>query len=254
MGDQGALFIKWLVAAISGGFLVLASFYAMLEREVEGWQGVLGMCLGVVLTALAISLAASPWYFPALTLMLFVGVLAYMLTLIDNRIRARRMIREDLARYREAIEFDDKNAAAHAFLGKLYRKQRRRREALAEYERAVELDPNDTESRSIVRALAEEVLGEPDLPRCPRCEAPLDPAAKTCLECGWSRSTVKGLRDVYASGWFKHTLLYAILISAGAWLLARILGTSVELTLTFLLVGWLVWLVLYFWWLLREMV
>lgn len=254
MVEGAVLLWKWMIAALLGGGLVLRSFYALLEGEVEGWQAVLGMSLGLVLTVMAVSLAASLWYYPVLVSIILAGVVAYMLGAIESRIRERRMLEDDAARFLQAIEFDEKNAAAHAFLARVYRKQGKLQDAVGEYERAVELDPHDQEARSDLRYLLARMQQADGPIRCPRCETPFDAAGKTCPECGWSRSTIKGLRDVYASGALKRALLYGLSLTAGVGIISLLLGVSVEYTLTFLLVGWLAWVVLYFWWLLRDVV
>jgi len=248
----GILLYKWLVASLVGGGLVLGSVYAILEREVEVWQGLVGILVGVTLTVIAVSLAMSPWYFSVLALIVLIGVIAHALRVMDTRIRERLMVEEDEQRFREAIEFDEKNAAAHAFLGRLYHREGRLQEALGELQRAAALDPNDARARSDLKALVEEMEARPAPPGCPRCESPLDASGKTCPQCGWSRSTVKGLRDIYAAGVLKRAVLYALLVSTGIGILGAILRIALAFTLTLLLVGWVVGVVLLFRWFLRQ--
>ncbi|UCH33566.1 MAG: tetratricopeptide repeat protein [Armatimonadota bacterium] len=250
--EEAVLLGKWIIASFIGGGLILRSIYAILEREVETWQGILGISTGFALAAVAISLAASPWYYPVLLLIVMVGVVAHMLTVIDNRIRARRMLEEDEARCHEAIEFDDKNAAAHAFLAAVYCKQGRFAEAVSEYERAVELDPHDIETESRLTRLIAEIGERQELPVCPQCESPLDASGATCPECGWSRSTLKGLRDVYASGAVKQGLIYGVIVSTAIGVLSAILGVSMPFTFLVLFIGWLAVLVLFFRWIFRQ--
>jgi tetratricopeptide (TPR) repeat protein len=239
------------VASLLGGALVLRSIYAILEREVEVWQGVLGITLGIALTSSAISLARSPWYFPVLALTVLAGAVAYILTVLDLRLRERRLLEQDEQRFCEAIEFDQKNSAAHAFLARVYRKQGRLHEALREMETAVALEPNEAQYRANLRALAAEIQEKPGAPICPRCESELD-AGKTCPNCGWSRSTIKGLRDIRQSGVLKQGLFYGILVATGIGILGAVLRISLEFTLTLLLVGWLVCGVVLFRWFLRQ--
>lgn len=249
--EGGVLLYKWLVASLLGGALVLRSIYAILEREIEAWQGLLGIAVGAALTSTAIALAKSPWYFPVLALIIVAGAAAYMLTLIDLRIRERRLLEQDEQRFREAIEFDEKNAAAHAFLARVYRKQGRLEEALRELENALALEPNEAQYRASLRALAAEIQTKPGAPSCPRCESALD-EGKTCPECGWSRSTIKGLRDIHQSGVLKRGLLYGMLVATGIGILGAIMRISLAFALTLLLAGWLVCGVLLFRWFLRQ--
>jgi len=253
-GEGGVLLLKWLLAIAVGGALILRTVHALFEREIEVWQGLVALSVGIGLIVMAVSLALSPWYFPSLALTVLVVVIAYLGSIIETRIRWRRLLAEEEARYLEAIRFDDKNAAAHGYLASAYRQQGRLQEALDEYQRAIALDPNDPEWQAQLKALMVQIEETQAPLVCPRCEMPLDAAGKTCPKCRWSRSTLKGLRDVYAGGAVKRALIYGLLITAGVAVLARILGASVALTLTFLLVGWLACVVLYFWWLLRELV
>ena len=250
--DEAILLWKWMIASLAGGFLLVRSLYAMLEREVETWQGVLGMSLGFGLTAVAISLAASPWYYPVVVAIILAAVVWQVGLVVVSRVQQEQMLEDDARRYREAIEFDAKNAAAHAFLAAVYRKQGRLHDAISEYEIALQLDPQDAKVRHDLKALLQELRGADTPPACPRCEAPLDKSGKTCPECGWSRSTVRGLREVHASGALKHGLKYGLLASAAVWIVSLALGISAELTLTLVLVGWLVVIVLFFYWVLRP--
>jgi len=250
---EGAILLwKWMVALLVGGFLLIRSLYAMLEREVETWQGVAGMALGFSLTAVAISLAASPWYYPVVAAIILAAVVWQVGCVIAARIQQERMLEDDARRYREAIAFDAKNAAAHTFLAAVYRKQGRLHDAVSEYEIALQLDPQDAPVRHDLNTLLHELRGADTPSACPRCEAALDKSGKTCAQCGWSRSTVKGWREVHASGALKHGVIYGLLAGAAVWIVSLALGISAEFTLTFVLAAWLVLVVLFFYWVLRP--
>jgi tetratricopeptide (TPR) repeat protein len=253
-GKGGVLLLEWLFAIIVGGAFVVRVVHALFEREIEVWQGLVGICFGAGLTVMAISLALSPWYFPSLALIFLIAVTVYLGSLIEMRVRWRRLLAEEEARYLEAIRFDEKNAAAHGYLARVYRQQGRLEDALDQYQQAIALDPNDLEWPAKLKVLMAQIEEIQASPPCPRCEAPLDAAGKTCPKCGWWRSAVKGLRDVWASGAVKRGLVYGLVICAAVGVLARILGASVALTLTFVLVSCLAGVVLYCWWLLRELV
>lgn len=246
------LLLKWMLAAGVVAPVVVRGVGAILERELEVWQALLTIGLGLSLTIAAIALALTPWYWPLLLLIVFVDVAIYMGQRLEDRARARRMAGEDIARYREAIEFDDKNAAAHAYLARVYRKQGRLAEAVTEFERAIELDANDAEARRDLKALVAEIQAVEAPPVCPRCQSPLDESGKTCPECGWSRSTAKGLRDVYSSGAVKQGLIWGIVVSTALGVVLTLLRVSIEFTLTLLIVGWIVGFFFLMRWILHQ--
>jgi tetratricopeptide (TPR) repeat protein len=251
-GPYTILFFKWLAASGLGGFLVIRSLHAMLDRDVETWQGLLGISTGVVLTVTAVSLATSPWYFPIVMFTALAATIAQTAGSVANRIRERQMLEEDAERFRAGIEFDEKNAAAHAFLAAVYRKQGRLKEAVAEYEIALALDPNDGASRANLKALAEQLQAREIVVRCPRCDTLLDAGRKSCPQCGWSRSTVQGLRELYTKGDLKRALIYSVLVTAGIGIYSLVFRVSLQLSLTVLLAGWLACVVLFFYWVVRE--
>jgi len=224
----------------------------MLEREIEVWQGLLGIGLAAAQTAVAVSLIGSIWYFPALLSIVGVFGIWHLLCTAASRRGEREMLEEDQRRCQRAIEFDHRNAAAHAFLAAVCRKQGRREEAAAEYEIAIGLDPRDTKTRHELKSLLREMQGLETAKRCPRCEGALDASGKTCPQCGWSCSTLKGLRDVWAGGAVKQGLLYGILVSTAVGVVGAVLRLSFEFTFGLLLGLWIVGLVLFLRWVLRE--
>jgi hypothetical protein len=245
------LLAKWIVAAFVSGATILRVVGALIEREVEVWQGIVAISAAVVLTIMAISLAMTGWYLPILVCIVFLAVAVHTITIVDERLRAHRMQMEDIERYQKTIEFDEKNAAAHAYLARIYRKQGRFQEALAQYERAAALDPNDAEARRELKALIVQMQALEAAPACPQCESPLDPSGKTCPECGWSRSTIKGLRDVYASGGVKQGLIWGIVVSTAVGIVLTLLRISIQFTLTLLIIGWIIGFLFIMRWILR---
>ena len=246
------LLLKWMLASAVVAPVVVRGVGAILEHDLEVWQGLASIGLGLSLGVVTIVLALTPWYWPLLLLIVLLDVAVYMGRHLEERVRARRMAEEDIARYREAIEFDEKNAAAHAYLARVYRKQGRLHDAIAEYEQALELDANDAEARRELKTLVAEVQAVEAPPKCPRCESPLDASGKTCPECGWSRSTIEGLRDVYASGVVKQGLIWGFVVSTAVGIALTLLRVSIEFTLTLLIVGWIVGFIFLMRWILHQ--
>lgn len=250
---EKVLFVRFLIASLLGGGAAILTVHAMVEREVEVWQGLVVIGVVVGLTGTAISLASGPWFYLPLLCIILLFLIGHMARVLEVRVQEQQMLEDDVRRYREAIEFDARNAAAHAFLAAVYHKQGRLEEAIGEYEIAVELDPQDAKSRSRLKALARRLQEQPEFVRCPKCESELSAATKTCPKCGWSRAVVQGLREMRERGDFKRLLIAAIAVAFGIPVLSLLLRISIESTMTLLMLGWMVCVVFYFYWILRPM-
>lgn len=251
--DEGAvLLFKWLLAAVVGGLLMLRSFWAIVEREVEGWQGALGMMFAFMIAAMAIWHAKSPWYLAILSFGALVTGMAHMAGVLESRVRAHQMLQADAERYLEAIELDEKNAAAHAFLAAVYRKQGRLEDAIREWEIASALDRNDGESRRRLKLAVRDLQQWEGAVRCPRCDAMLGPGRRTCPNCDWSRSVLGGLRRLDATGDSKRLAQAAGLVTVLVVVWGLIFRMSAAETVTLVVLAWSACVAAYFYWALRE--
>ncbi len=235
---SGVLFVRALIAGGVGGALLILTVRAILEREVEPWQGLIGVSLALGATAVAVSLAATAWYYAALVSVILIIVVWHVARAVEAGVREQQMLAQDAQRYQEAIELDGKNAAAHEFLADVYRRQGRLEDAVAEYEIAVGLSPDDTQVRGKLNAAVRE-LQEREGPRsCPRCDRPLEGARIACPDCGWSRPVVREPQALTAVA-VKRALAYSALVTAAVVILSLVGRFPIEAAVTALLLAWL---------------
>jgi len=234
----GVLLIRALIAGGVGGALLVLTVHAILEREVEVWQGLIGASLAVGAIVLAVSLAASAWYYPSLTLVIFIMVIWHVARAVEAGVRQQQMLAQDAQRYLEAIEADGKNAAAHEFLADVYRRQGRIEEAIAEYEIAVALDPDDTEVRGKLNGAVRELQERAGPQSCPRCNRSLEEAAGACPGCGWSRTVTRAPQALTAQA-LGRALACSALASAAVVILSIVGRFSIQAAVTALLLAWL---------------
>jgi len=114
---------------------------ALFEREVGDLGGIilLGGLLG--LTAMAITHLDSQYFFFFLLGMFIWLGLAFLLPAAFMERERQRMIREDLTRAQQGIDFDPNNVAAYCMLADTYRKMGELDLAIANYRKALELQP-----------------------------------------------------------------------------------------------------------------
>lgn len=94
---------------------------------------------------------------------------------------------EDIAKYRRVIEFDPKNAAAHAFLADAYAQSGLYDEAIEEYQKAIELDPHHTHAErwKLQKAIdAKQGKTRPRIIVCDECQGETPHGNKVCAHCG----------------------------------------------------------------------
>jgi hypothetical protein len=168
-----------------GGYWVIS---AWANRRLSATEAVT-LLAGVVVfmfVGVRLALLASTGVF-----MLFVALLAAgafglhsYSSFVDRRMH-QQFDEEDIAKYRAALELDPKNAAAHSFLAKTYRRQGRLDLALAEYQAALRIDPSLQEERywaaRLRRELEEAARREA---QCRHCGAIGPPADGLCQGCG----------------------------------------------------------------------
>ncbi len=168
----------------AGGYMILSALFA---RKISGREAFLltvGL-LVVLFFSVSMMLRGGPGI---LLLLVLVGGAALLLRALaraaDRRI-AKGLVEEEIAKYKEALEIDPDNAAAHSLLGDTYRQLGRIESAVEEYEAALGLDPSLRGERYWLERLRSELelRGQKEL-LCPRCRTPRPEGAGSCLECG----------------------------------------------------------------------
>lgn len=160
----------WMVEQTLNPGLALSALAALLILPFAIWQtqGTIWMflCIAVVTGGCA--------------------ALPFLHTQVDKRARSH-MRDEDIAKYRRAIQFDPKNAAAHGFLADAYMESGLYDEAIAEYETAIELDPHSShkERWKLRKAIeAKQGLTRPRIIVCDECQGETPVGNKVCAHCG----------------------------------------------------------------------
>jgi tetratricopeptide (TPR) repeat protein len=165
-------------------FWVLSAWF---ERKLRGREALLllSALMVVLYAAIATVMQGNPMgmLFPLLALVL--GLIASQLLQRADRRRFASFDEQDIARYREALEIDPKNVAAHSLLAETYRRLGQTELAIAEYEAALRLDASLKEERYWLGRLREELEqgGKQEI-HCPRCGAVRAQGEGQCRECG----------------------------------------------------------------------
>jgi ribosomal protein L40E len=100
-----------------------------------------------------------------------------------------RQWEDDIAKYRQAIEFDANNASAHAMLAETYLQAGQREAAIHEFRTAIGLSPHGPHTakwKSRLRTTLETEAGVNrfDFTVCHHCEADMPTGTKRCTRCG----------------------------------------------------------------------
>ncbi|MCS6861640.1 MAG: tetratricopeptide repeat protein [Abditibacteriales bacterium] len=160
----------WIVEESLNTGLALAALGALLIFPFVIWQtqGTIWMFLGVA--GMVAGCAALPY-----------------LSAQRDKCLLNRLREEDIAKYRRAIEFDPKNAAAHAFLADAYMESGLYDEAIEAYQKAIELDPHHTrpERWKLQKAIdAKQGKTRPRLLVCDACQGETPHGNRVCAHCG----------------------------------------------------------------------
>jgi tetratricopeptide (TPR) repeat protein len=152
--------------AFGGTYWVLAAWF---DHRLSGVEAAVLLASLLVFDVIGIRLTLLSGIVSFLLLMLLIAVvvvsgLCYLKRM--NRRQHEQFDAADIATYLKALDLDPKNAAAHSFLAKIYRRQGKLELALQEYQAAVQLEPSLQEERFWVARLKEELSGERHCPNC----------------------------------------------------------------------------------------
>ncbi len=177
--------ILCVTIVFGGGYWIIASWF---DRRLLPGEAVL-LLVGLVVfmfLSLPLALQAGTGTF-VLLLALVLGVLLFFryYAQVLNARALKQMDDADIASYRQALELDPHNVAAHSLLAKLYRKRGQLDLALQEYEAALKLDPSLQEERywvSRLKSVQEQAAG--GVVQCHQCGAIGPLIAGRCQGCG----------------------------------------------------------------------
>jgi hypothetical protein len=147
-------------AAVAGGaLLILSAMSLLLYSTVAGQVG-------------------------AVVFVTCVGLLPYGRRLVGRRM-LKRLALGDLQRWKQALEFDPRNASAHFFAAKSYRSLGRLDEAIASYEGGLSLSRGEIKAQrdyEMTVQLRRRNAGENWI--CAMCRAESPPERSSCFRCG----------------------------------------------------------------------
>jgi len=196
VGTAAILLMKVaLVSFLAGGgaYWILS---AWMNRALSATEAVMLMIGLILVTFFLVSYALSQGFGAVFAMLLLIAAavvgMSHYSRVADRKL-SQRFDDEDIATYREALELDPTNAAAHSLLADLYRRREQYELALQEYEEAVRIAPTLQEERYWVGRLKDKLSGierggkipgeEMDTP-CPVCRAIVPAYAERCQECG----------------------------------------------------------------------
>jgi len=198
--------------SFAGAFWIISCWF---DRKLSGRESVLLLVGLLAVECLAMAMPGAGLLVLAAAV---VGgaVLIRMLAGRAERRLASSFEQEDIAKYREAMELDPKNVAAHSLLADTYRRRGELELAIQEYQAALGLDPSLRQERYWVQQL-EAQLDERARKgmRCPRCGAVRPPAAQVCPECDRWYSTAETSLHAVRTMSPGRKLAWAGLIAAG---------------------------------------
>jgi len=233
------LLLKIMLAAGAGAAAASAIVAMWFDNILEAWEGASLLVACAIFVGLTIVMAGTPGYILMLLALAVGAVAARVTSRLGDRALERRFLDEDERSAREAIQFDYKNAAAHALLGDVLRKRGRLREAIVEYEVSLNLQPDQPEEhRKLETAVRELALQEGTETICPHCNATWPRGARNCPECGMPRSRGRQFVRWVAAGGLE-TLVWAGVTIAALSLLLWIVGLKVAALLAFGVAAWL---------------
>jgi len=168
----------------AGGYMILSALFA---RKISGREAFL-LTMGlfaVLFFSVSMMLRGGPGMLVLLVVVAGTACLFHALARAGDRRIAKGLVDEEIARYKEALEIDPDNTAAHSLLGDTYRRLGQLERAIEAYEAALRLEPSLRAERYWLERLKSELerREEKEL-LCPRCRTPRPEGAGSCPECG----------------------------------------------------------------------
>jgi tetratricopeptide (TPR) repeat protein len=186
-GAAGLAFTTVFGLFVCGVILAVAALrllYLYLEREIDGFELAVSLC---VLFSFAIGIflywrSHVKWLLSAMFATLCIAVV--LLGRRQERQLARRLRQDDFDRCYRLLQFDPRNASAHARLGDLFMQEGHVDQAMASYQNAVALAPRESEARArLQRAIETKQRMITDGVDCPRCGARSVRGSPYCVQC-----------------------------------------------------------------------
>jgi tetratricopeptide (TPR) repeat protein len=183
---QGATLLLGMILGGGVAAVTVAGVMSLLvEQKVELWEAVLLAGLAVSMLAVGVSTMGSLWYLLALVGNISLAVLVCWVMLSPRSGSLKRLLEQDERAALAAIERDFTNAAAHAFLGDIYRKQGRFDQAIEQYRIAQSLVPSlPGERQRLDELIARAEEQAADTRRCPHCGKFMPRRSGFCPHCG----------------------------------------------------------------------
>jgi hypothetical protein len=171
--------------ALTGGVLTIMRYW-LVEGTLDGTLAIFVLGGLLVLTAAALK-TASPLLIFLWILVVIGGILLVPLIAAQSEKGAlNKLLEEDVAKYRRAVEVNPQFAAAWRELAEVYMRMNRYDQAIAAYKEAIRLDPPDVQKiRRRLNAALEYRAGVLTAQTivCEHCGQET-PKAKACLYCG----------------------------------------------------------------------
>ncbi|MDH4179814.1 MAG: tetratricopeptide repeat protein [Armatimonadota bacterium] len=181
-----ALMFKMVVCAgigFAGGYMILSALFA---RRISGREAFLltAGLFALLFFSVSLMLRGGPGILLLLIVVVGIVVLFHALARAADRRIVKGLVDEDIAKYRDALEIDPDNTAAHSLLADTYRGLGRLESAIEEYEAALRLDPSLRQERYWLQRLKSELESREERELlCPRCRTPRPEGAGSCPEC-----------------------------------------------------------------------
>lgn len=193
----GGAFLTVAMLAAGGllcGFAVWQLFGMWVQdRLISGFEFAIILCLFLALMGLAISVGGVI-SFVLLALLGIVGAMIPLMPVVAQKIGARRLEEEDIAKYRAALERQPDVPYPHRKLGEIYEQRGDWDRAIEHYQAYVQMHPVSGDiPRRLERCLEAKRREEMGLCRCPVCGADNLPEAVRCQECGFY---LKGSQEI----------------------------------------------------------
>jgi len=128
-------------------------FSSWLEQTLSSEEVFIGLAVTAAAFFIGVgSIVSGGWGFLGVLALVFMALLALAVwQYVYWRRSEREQLLSDMHVFKEAVERDPTNAAAHSFLAEVHLKLREFEEAVAGFEKALELDPQSRRDRKLLQ-------------------------------------------------------------------------------------------------------